>query len=135
MAVGHRRRIRLPSKFAEKFLICLIFTKIFEVFFEILWIFQEYFWKISYFLKFQSFCQYKASPSKRTKEELEDLAQMESQVKIYFWQKLVYQQPDLIVFRCKLWNLYPVMNILYSLVKKSQINEQLVAINRGGKVF
>jgi translation initiation factor 3 subunit L len=33
------------------------------------------------------------------------------------------------------WNIYPVLNILYSLVQKSQINEQLKAIREGSTFF
>uniref|UniRef100_A0A183CS90 Eukaryotic translation initiation factor 3 subunit L n=1 Tax=Globodera pallida TaxID=36090 RepID=A0A183CS90_GLOPA len=56
---------------------------------------------------------YKANPSKRTAEEIEDLHELE-------------QSQDA-------WNIYPVLNILYSLLTKSQINEQLKAIREGGE--
>lgn len=60
--------------------------------------------------QFQSFCQYKANPSKRSPDDLQELIRMERDV----------------------WNLYPVLNILYSVVSKSQINEQLKALVEGG---
>uniref|UniRef100_A0A183C6A0 Eukaryotic translation initiation factor 3 subunit L n=1 Tax=Globodera pallida TaxID=36090 RepID=A0A183C6A0_GLOPA len=63
--------------------------------------------------QFQTFCLYKANPSKRTAEEIEDLHELE-------------QSQDA-------WNIYPVLNILYSLLTKSQINEQLKAIREGGE--
>ncbi|VDP08077.1 unnamed protein product [Soboliphyme baturini] len=70
---------------------------------------NQWLWDIidEFVYQFQSFCQYKANPSKRSTEEVEEIMMMESQV----------------------WNLYPVMNILYALAQKSQIQEQLLAIN------
>ncbi|CAK5056588.1 unnamed protein product [Meloidogyne enterolobii] len=62
--------------------------------------------------QFQAFCLYKANPSKRSAEEIEDLIELEQTQNA--------------------WNIYPVLNILYSLLTKSQINEQLKAIREGG---
>lgn len=61
--------------------------------------------------QFQAFCLYKANPGKRTAEEVEDLLDIEQSQNA--------------------WNIYPVLNILYSLLEKSQINEQLKAIRDG----
>jgi len=61
--------------------------------------------------QFQAFCLYKANPTKRSQEESDDLYELESLQSA--------------------WNIYPVLNILYSLVSKSQINEQLRAIAQG----
>lgn len=75
---------------------------------------NQWLWDIidEFVYQFQSFCQFKSTLVKRTKEEIEDLKQMDEQ----------------------LWNLYPVLNILYSLVSKSQINLQLRAINTNTNV-
>uniref|UniRef100_A0A915JA07 Eukaryotic translation initiation factor 3 subunit L n=1 Tax=Romanomermis culicivorax TaxID=13658 RepID=A0A915JA07_ROMCU len=75
---------------------------------------NQWLWDIidEFVYQFQSFCQYKSSVNKRTKEEIEDLKTMDEQ----------------------LWNLYPVLNILYSLVSKSQINLQLRAALDGEDV-
>jgi translation initiation factor 3 subunit L len=54
---------------------------------------------------------YKANPGKRSAEEVEDLAEIEHTQNA--------------------WNIYPVLNILYSLLVKSQINDQLKAIREG----
>lgn len=62
--------------------------------------------------QFQAFCLYKANPSKRKPEEDEYLNEIEQSQNA--------------------WNIYPVLNILYSLLEKSQINEQLKAIRDGG---
>ncbi|KAI1727977.1 RNA polymerase i-associated factor PAF67 domain-containing protein [Ditylenchus destructor] len=61
--------------------------------------------------QFQAFCLYKANPSKRKPEEDEYLAEIEQSQNA--------------------WNIYPVLNILYSLLEKSQINDQLKAIRDG----
>uniref|UniRef100_A0A1I8ELH9 Eukaryotic translation initiation factor 3 subunit L n=1 Tax=Wuchereria bancrofti TaxID=6293 RepID=A0A1I8ELH9_WUCBA len=61
--------------------------------------------------QFQAFCLYKANPGKRSPEEYEDLLSIEQNQSA--------------------WNIYPVLNILYSLLAKSQIDEQLLAIREG----
>ncbi|KAI6172436.1 Eukaryotic translation initiation factor 3 subunit L [Aphelenchoides besseyi] len=61
--------------------------------------------------QFQAFCLYKTNPLKRTSEDSEDLLDIEE--------------------ASSAWSIYPVLNILYSLVQKSQINEQLKAIREG----
>uniref|UniRef100_A0A1I7T865 Eukaryotic translation initiation factor 3 subunit L n=1 Tax=Caenorhabditis tropicalis TaxID=1561998 RepID=A0A1I7T865_9PELO len=58
--------------------------------------------------QFQSFCLYKANPSKRNIDEVEELMNIEENQNA--------------------WNIYPVLNILYSLLSKSQINQQLRAV-------
>lgn len=60
--------------------------------------------------QFQSFCIYKTNPSKRSTDEIDDLKELEESQNA--------------------WNIYPVLNILYSLLNKSQINEQLRAISK-----
>ncbi|VDO21670.1 unnamed protein product [Haemonchus placei] len=57
---------------------------------------------------FQAFCLYKANPGKRSVDEVDELISIEEAQNA--------------------WNIYPVLNILYSLLSKSQINEQLAAI-------
>lgn len=61
--------------------------------------------------QFQAFCLYKANPSKRSPEEYDDLYTIEQNQSA--------------------WNIYPVLNILYSLLSKSQIDAQLMAIREG----
>jgi translation initiation factor 3 subunit L len=61
--------------------------------------------------QFQAFCLYKANPGKRSAEELEELVEIENTQNCF--------------------NIYPVLNILYSLLDKSQINVQLKAIREG----
>lgn len=61
--------------------------------------------------QFQAYCLYKANPAKRTIDELDDLVDIENTQNA--------------------WNIYPVLNILYSLLDKSQINIQLKAIREG----
>ncbi|VDN04846.1 unnamed protein product [Thelazia callipaeda] len=67
--------------------------------------------------QFQAFCLYKANPGKRNPEEYEDLLSIEQ------------NQSHTLTFQA--WNIYPVLNILYSLLAKSQIDEQLLAIREG----
>uniref|UniRef100_A0A7E4VY36 Eukaryotic translation initiation factor 3 subunit L n=1 Tax=Panagrellus redivivus TaxID=6233 RepID=A0A7E4VY36_PANRE len=74
---------------------------------------EVWLWEIinEFVYQFQAFCLYKANPGKRTPEESEDLVEIESNQNA--------------------WNIYPVLNILYSLLDKSQINIQLQAIREG----
>lgn len=58
--------------------------------------------------QFQSFAQWRANPKNKSEDELQLLAEG-SQV----------------------WSCYSVLNVLYSLVQKSAINEQLAAEKRG----
>ncbi|KAK1924364.1 RNA polymerase I-associated factor PAF67-domain-containing protein [Papiliotrema laurentii] len=58
--------------------------------------------------QFQSFAQWRANPQKKTEEELDMLAEAQ-----------------------QIWSCYSVLNVLYSLVQKSQINEQLAAEREG----
>ncbi|KAF8360469.1 eif-3.L [Pristionchus pacificus] len=57
--------------------------------------------------QFQAFCLFKANPSKRILDDIDELMNIEENQNA--------------------WNIYPVLNILYSLLGKSQINEQLAA--------
>nr|A8PHP4.1 RecName: Full=Eukaryotic translation initiation factor 3 subunit L; Short=eIF3l [Brugia malayi] len=68
-------------------------------------------WDIIDEFVYQPFCLYKANPGKRSPEEYEDLLSIEQNQSA--------------------WNIYPVLNILYSLLAKSQIDEQLLAIREG----
>ncbi|WVQ99522.1 eukaryotic translation initiation factor 3 subunit L [Kwoniella sp. CBS 9459] len=58
--------------------------------------------------QFSSFASWRASPKNKTEEELEALAEAQH-----------------------IWSCYSVLNVLYSLVQKSQINEQLKAEKEG----
>ena len=58
--------------------------------------------------QFQSFAQWRANPKQKTEEELDMLAEAQ-----------------------QVWSCYSVLNVLYSLVQKSQINEQLRAEKQG----
>lgn len=58
--------------------------------------------------QFQSFAQWRASPKNKTEEELDMLAEAS-----------------------QIWSCYSVLNVLYSLMQKSQINEQLRAEKAG----
>ncbi|CAJ0951495.1 unnamed protein product, partial [Mesorhabditis belari] len=58
--------------------------------------------------QFQAFCLYKANPGKRAVEEIDELMHIEDNQNA--------------------WNVYPVLNILYSLLSKSQISQQLQMI-------
>ncbi len=61
--------------------------------------------------QFQSFAQWRASPTNKTEEELDMLAEAQ-----------------------QIWSCYSVLNVLYSLVQKSQINLQLKAEREGKSV-
>lgn len=58
--------------------------------------------------QFQSFAQWRANPKNKSDEELDMLAEAQ-----------------------QIWSCYSVLNVLYSLVQKSQINEQLKAEKEG----
>jgi translation initiation factor 3 subunit L len=58
--------------------------------------------------QFQSFAQWRASPKTKSEDELDMLAEAS-----------------------QIWSCYSVLNVLYSLVQKSQINEQLQAEKEG----
>jgi len=58
--------------------------------------------------QFQSFAQWRANPKGKSDEELDMLAEAQ-----------------------QIWSCYSVLNVLYSLVQKSQINEQLRAEKEG----
>ena len=61
--------------------------------------------------QFQSFAQWRASSRNKSEEELDMLAEAQ-----------------------QVWSCYSVLNVLYSLVQKSQINEQLRAEKEGKSV-
>lgn len=61
--------------------------------------------------QFQSFVQWRSNPSNKSEDELELLAEAQ-----------------------QIWSCYSVLNVLYSLVQKSQINEQLRAEREGKSV-
>ena len=58
--------------------------------------------------QFQSFAQWRGNPKQKNEEELEMLAEAP-----------------------QIWSCYSMLNVLYSLVQKSQINEQLKAEREG----
>ena len=58
--------------------------------------------------QFQSFAQWRANPKNKSDEELDLLGEAQ-----------------------QVWSCYSVLNVLYSLVQKSQINEQLRAEKAG----
>jgi len=58
--------------------------------------------------QFQSFAQWRAHPKNKSDEELDMLAEAQ-----------------------QIWSCYSVLNVLYSLVQRSQINEQLRAEKEG----
>ena len=58
--------------------------------------------------QFQSFAQWRANPKHKSAEEIEMLAEAS-----------------------EVWSCYSVLNVLYSLVQKSHINEQLKAEKEG----
>lgn len=61
-----------------------------------------------FLLKFQSFTQYRAQMANKTEEEIEVLSN-----------------------NVAVWNVHVVLNVLHSLIEKSNINEQLEAYQRG----
>lgn len=58
--------------------------------------------------QFQSFAQWRSNPKNKSEEELEMLSEAQ-----------------------QIWSCYSVLNVLYSLVQKSGINEQLKAEKEG----
>lgn len=62
-----------------------------------------------FLLQFQSFSQYRCKTAKKTEEEIEFLR----------------NNP-------KIWNVHSVLNVLHSLVDKSNINRQLEVYTSGG---
>lgn len=58
--------------------------------------------------QFQSFAQWRANPKAKSEEELDMLAEAS-----------------------QIWSCYSVLNVLYSLVQKSAINDQLQAEKEG----
>lgn len=66
-------------------------------------------WTMMFSLQFQSFSQYRCKTAKKTEEEIEFLR----------------NNP-------KIWNVHSVLNVLHSLVDKSNINRQLEVYTSGG---
>lgn len=64
---------------------------------------------VVFLLQFQSFSQYRCKTAKKTEEEIEFLR----------------NNP-------KIWNVHSVLNVLHSLVDKSNINRQLEVYTSGG---
>ncbi|KAJ2617689.1 hypothetical protein H4S08_000197 [Coemansia sp. RSA 1365] len=75
---------------------------------------NQWLWDIvdEFIYQFQSYCTHRSRVSKRTPEEIE-LLKDNSQV----------------------WNTYSVLNVLYSLIQKSNINQQLLVSREGGDVI
>ncbi|OAJ40717.1 hypothetical protein BDEG_24422 [Batrachochytrium dendrobatidis JEL423] len=71
---------------------------------------SQWLWDIidEFIYQFQSFSQYRNKPKHKTDYEI----------------NLLKSRPDV-------WNVHNVLNVLYSLIQKSQINEQLVAFRNG----
>ncbi|KAJ1668013.1 hypothetical protein IW140_002446 [Coemansia sp. RSA 1813] len=74
---------------------------------------NQWLWDIvdEFIYQFQSFCTHRSRVSKRTPEEIELLKE-----------------------NTQVWNTYSVLNVLYSLIQKSSICEQLEAGQQGGDV-
>lgn len=71
---------------------------------------EQWLWDIidEFIYQFQAFCVWRSKVKNKTEDELAMLAES-SQV----------------------WSSYSVLNVLYSLISKSKINEHLVAIQQG----
>ncbi|KAJ1749074.1 hypothetical protein H4R22_001229 [Coemansia sp. RSA 1290] len=74
---------------------------------------NQWLWDIvdEFIYQFQSFCTHRSRLSKRSEEEI----------------ALLKANPQV-------WNTYSVLNVLYSLIQKSNINQQLLAAQQGGDV-
>ncbi|KAJ3412971.1 Eukaryotic translation initiation factor 3 subunit L [Chytridiales sp. JEL 0842] len=74
---------------------------------------SQWLWDIidEFIYQFQSFCQYRSKVSSKSEAELETLR----------------ERPDV-------WNVLNVLNVLYSLIQKSRINEQLWVSKNGGDI-
>ncbi|KAL2918706.1 hypothetical protein HK105_201540 [Polyrhizophydium stewartii] len=74
---------------------------------------SQWLWDIidEFVYQFQSFAQYRIKIKNKSEAEIE----------------LLKERPDV-------WNVHNVLNVLYSLIQKSQINEQLVAFRNGGDI-
>ncbi|CAG0896178.1 unnamed protein product [Darwinula stevensoni] len=72
---------------------------------------NQWLWDIidEFIYQFQSWCQFRSRIQKKSKEELEKLAKHRN-----------------------LWNVHSVLNVLHSLVEKSNINQQLEAYSKAG---
>ncbi|RKO91609.1 translation initiation factor 3 complex subunit L, partial [Blyttiomyces helicus] len=75
---------------------------------------NQWLWDIidEFIYQFQSFCQYRSKVKSKTDVELE----------------LIKERPDV-------WNVHNVLNVLYSLIQKSRINEQLWVSKNGGDML
>ncbi|KAJ3043764.1 hypothetical protein HDV00_004170 [Rhizophlyctis rosea] len=75
---------------------------------------NQWLWDIidEFIYQFQSFCQYRSKVKNKSEDELE----------------LLKERPDV-------WNVHNVLNVLYSLIQKSRINEQLLVSKNGGDML
>lgn len=75
---------------------------------------NQWLWDIidEFIYQFQSFCQYRSKVKSKSEEELAGLK----------------SRPDI-------WNVHAVLNVLYSLIEKSRINEQLLVSKHGGDMM
>ncbi|TPX30120.1 hypothetical protein SmJEL517_g06244 [Synchytrium microbalum] len=74
---------------------------------------NQWLWDIidEFIYQFQSFCNYRSKVKSKTDQEIELLKE-----------------------RTDVWSVYNVLNVLYSLIQKSRINEQLYVTKNGGDV-
>ncbi|KAJ3300164.1 Eukaryotic translation initiation factor 3 subunit L [Borealophlyctis nickersoniae] len=75
---------------------------------------NQWLWDIidEFIYQFQSFCQYRSKVKSKSDDDLEQLK----------------ERPDV-------WNVHNVLNVLYSLIQKSRINEQLLVSKNGGDML
>jgi len=75
---------------------------------------NQWLWDIidEFIYQFQSFCQYRSKVKSKNEIELKSLR----------------ERPDI-------WNVHNVLNVLYSLIQKSNINEQLLVSKNGGDMM
>ncbi|ORX65386.1 hypothetical protein BCR32DRAFT_286527 [Anaeromyces robustus] len=75
---------------------------------------NQWLWDIidEFIYQFQSFCQYRSKVKSKNEIELKSLR----------------ERPDI-------WNVHNVLNVLYSLIQKSNINEQLLVTKNGGDMI
>jgi len=75
---------------------------------------NQWLWDIidEFIYQFQSFCQYRSKVKSKNEIELKSLR----------------ERPDI-------WNVHNVLNVLYSLIQKSNINEQLLVNKNGGDMM
>ena len=84
-------------------------------------------------LQFQSFCIYKSNPQKRDRDDFDKAPEHDVEESIHDVRLCLFVAP-LIYLHLQAWDVYAILNMLYSLVERSQIREQLSAVNKGGKL-